>query len=66
MCVDPLVWWQTHEAQFPNVNFLAKQIFGILGSQIEIKRVFNLVKVLIALRCCHLQMENLDHIIIVV
>ncbi len=26
-CVDPLAWWWTHESQFPNVDFLAKQFF---------------------------------------
>jgi len=44
-CVDPLTWWRIHETQFPNVSFLVKQILGILGSQIEIERVFNLVGV---------------------
>jgi len=24
MCVNPLVWWKTHEGQFPNLNFLVK------------------------------------------
>jgi hypothetical protein len=45
------------------MGFLAKEIFGILGSQIETKLVFCLVGVLIALRHCHLQVENMDHII---
>jgi hypothetical protein len=31
-CADPLAWWWMHEGQFPNVGFLAKQNFGILGS----------------------------------
>jgi hypothetical protein len=31
MCANPLAWWKTHESQFPNVGFFAKQIFGILG-----------------------------------
>jgi hypothetical protein len=48
------------------VAFLAKQIMGILSSQIEIKWVFSLVGVLITLRCSHLQLENMDRIIIVV
>jgi hypothetical protein len=39
MCVDPLIWWWTHEAQFPNVNFIAKQFFCIFGFQIEIERI---------------------------
>jgi len=66
MCVDPFVWWQTHEGYFPNVVFLAKQILGIFNSQIETKMVFNLVGVLIALGCYHLEMKILDKIIIVV
>jgi hypothetical protein len=24
MCANLLVWWKTHEGQFPNVGFLAK------------------------------------------
>jgi hypothetical protein len=39
-----------YEGQLPNVSFLAKQILGILSSQIETKHVFSLVGVLIALR----------------
>jgi len=30
-----LQWWQKHEAMFPIVGFLAQQILGIIGSQIE-------------------------------
>jgi hypothetical protein len=45
------------------MSFLAKEIFGILGSQIETKPVFCLVGVLIALRHCRLQVENMDQII---
>ncbi len=30
-----LAWWE-HESLFPRVEFLARQIIGILGSQIEI------------------------------
>ncbi len=29
---SPLAWWKTHESQFPNVGFLARQILGILKS----------------------------------
>jgi hypothetical protein len=65
-CVDPLIWWRIHETQFPNVSFLVKQILGIPRSHIETKHVFNLVGVLIALRCYRLQVDNLDQIITVV
>jgi hypothetical protein len=57
--VDSFAWWKTHEGQFPNVSFLAKQVFGILKSQIETKKMFNLVGVLITLKRCHLlQVQN--------
>jgi hypothetical protein len=65
-CANPLTWWCMHEAQFLNVGFLAKQIFGILGSQIKIKWVFIFVGVLTTLRRYYLQMDNLDCIITIV
>jgi hypothetical protein len=48
------------------VTFLAKQIFGIRSSQIEIEKMFNLAKVLMSLQQHRLQMENLDKIITIV
>ncbi len=36
-CALPFIWWQLHETRFPNVSFVAWQILGILGSEIEIK-----------------------------
>jgi hypothetical protein len=59
-CVDPLAHWWIYETQFLNVNIIAKQILGIPRSQIETECVFSLVGVLIALRRCRLQMDNLD------
>ncbi len=41
-CANPLVWWQMHEGQFPNVAFLAKQILGVLGSKIETEWVMSI------------------------
>ncbi len=32
-----LLWWKEHEKKFPNVKFLAQQIFCILNSEIETK-----------------------------
>jgi hypothetical protein len=57
-CEDPLAWWYNQKRQFLNVAFLAKQIFNISRSQIEIEKMFNLVKVLMSLQQHHLQMEN--------
>ncbi len=36
----PLQWWGKHEIMFPIIGFLACQILGIVGSQIEIERIF--------------------------
>jgi hypothetical protein len=32
---NPLGWWRVHEAQFSYLGFVAQQIMGIVGSQIE-------------------------------
>jgi hypothetical protein len=36
-----LQWWTKHETMFPTIGFLVCQIFRIVGSQIEIKRIFS-------------------------
>jgi hypothetical protein len=33
-------WWAKHEAMFPILGFLASQILEIVGSQIELERIF--------------------------
>jgi hypothetical protein len=48
-CALPLIWWQLHETRFPNVSFVAQQIFGILESQIETKQIFIVARVLTSL-----------------
>jgi hypothetical protein len=40
---NPLQWWEKHESKFPIVRFLAKQILGIVGSQIETECIFFLL-----------------------
>ncbi len=40
---------------FPTISFLARQILGIVGSQIEIERFFSLAGILTNLRKCRLQ-----------
>jgi hypothetical protein len=40
--VQPLTWWKEHSMMFLHVSFLAMQIFGILGSYIEIERIFSI------------------------
>ncbi len=47
-------WWQKHESMFPTMGFLARQILGIVGSQIEAKRIFSLARILTNLRRCRL------------
>jgi hypothetical protein len=41
-CILPLTWWKSHELQFPNISFIARQIFWILRFQIETERIFSI------------------------
>jgi hypothetical protein len=50
---------------FPTIGFLAYQILGIIGSQIETKRIFSLASILTNLRRYRLQLENLENLIFV-
>ncbi len=59
----PFQWWQKHEAMFPTIRFLARQILGVVGFQIEIEIFFSLARILIDLRRCCLQIENLEKLI---
>ncbi len=62
----PLEWWAKHESLFPTMAFLARQILGIIGFQIEIEKKNSLVEIFTNLRRCHLQLDNLDKIILLV
>jgi len=53
----PLQWWEKHENMFPIVGFCAKQTLGIVGSQIEIEKIYSLAKILTSFKRC-LQLEN--------
>jgi hypothetical protein len=46
-CKDPLAWCKAHEIHYSYVGFVARQILGIVSSQIEGERVFSI--------CGHLQ-----------
>jgi hypothetical protein len=46
--------------------FLALQILGIVGSQIETERIFSLVGIFTNLRKCRLLPNNLDKIILLI
>jgi hypothetical protein len=46
-------------ANFLDMSFFAKDILEILGSQIETKWVFSLVRVLTTLKHCHLEVKNI-------
>jgi hypothetical protein len=59
-----LQWWQKHEAMFPIVGFLAQQILGVVGFQIE-SFFSSLVRILTNFRRCCLQIENLEKLIFV-
>jgi len=51
----PFQFWEKYENMFPPIGLYARQILGIFKSQIEMKRMFSLVGVLISLKKCHPQ-----------
>jgi hypothetical protein len=48
----PLERWAKYKFLFPIVAFFAHQILSIVGSQIEIERIFLLARILTNLRRC--------------
>jgi hypothetical protein len=50
----PLQWFVKHEAMFPIIVVWA-QTLRIVGSQIEIERIFLIIGILTNLKTCHLQ-----------
>jgi hypothetical protein len=60
-----LEWWGKYDSFFPIVAFLAHQILGIVKSQIEIEKIFSLANILINLRRCKLQKNNLDKLMFI-
>jgi len=52
-----------HGTMFPAIDFLAHQILSILRSEIETKRIFSLMGILITLMKC-LQLNNLEKLIL--
>jgi hypothetical protein len=36
----PLQWWEKHESMFPTFVLCVRQVLGIIGFRIEIKRIF--------------------------
>jgi hypothetical protein len=49
----PLEWWSKHQAMFPTIDFLVKQILGIVGSPIETIFLFFFASIL-NLKICQL------------
>jgi hypothetical protein len=43
---NPLLRWAKHETELAHVSFLIHQVFGIVGSQIKIKWIFNIASVI--------------------
>ncbi len=47
---SPLLWCEKHHFRFPIVKLLARQILGIVGSQIKMEHIFSLDENLTNLR----------------
>ncbi len=54
----PLTWWKDHADRFSTITFLAKQIVWITSSQIEIKKIFLVVRLFKSLWHCYLESLN--------
>ncbi len=61
----PFQWWEQQESMFRIVGFYARQILGIVRSQIGTKRIFSLTKILTNLKKCCLQSKHLEKLIFV-
>jgi hypothetical protein len=46
---SPLTWWVEYEKKFQIYYFFACQVMGIMGSQIETKKIFSMVMVIVGL-----------------
>lgn len=57
---SPLAWWRKHEKEFRNVAFLARQILGIVGSQVEIENIFSIAGVILSQQRRRLGINHLE------
>ncbi|KAG0556897.1 hypothetical protein KC19_11G087000 [Ceratodon purpureus] len=64
-CENPLAWWKDREVQFPNVGFLARQILGIVGTQVETERIFSVAGLITAVRRRHIGPDNLNKLVMI-
>ncbi len=62
---NPFTRWAKHEQWFPNLTYVSRQVMGIVHSQIEIERIFILVRVITSLKPCWLGFENLDKLVLI-
>jgi hypothetical protein len=62
---NPFTWWVKHEQQFANLIYFARQVMGIVGSQIKIERIFNMVGVITSLKRCRHGIENIDILVLI-
>jgi len=61
-----LRWWANRAMQFSHVSFLACQVLGIVGFQIETKWIFSVVGIITNLLQSKLGIDNLDHRVLVI
>jgi F0F1-type ATP synthase beta subunit len=62
-CKNLLAWWKVHESQFSYVVFVARHILGIVGSQIESERVFNIVGICTNMQWSIWGIQNLEMLV---
>ncbi|KAG0584835.1 hypothetical protein M758_3G242300 [Ceratodon purpureus] len=62
---SPLLWWKKHEKEFRNVAYLARQILGIVGSQVEIERIFSITGVILSQQRRRLGTDHLEKLVFI-
>jgi hypothetical protein len=62
-CKDPLAWWRAHEVHYSYVGFVVQQILGIVGFQIDVKRVFNIASICTNVQRFRLGIDNLEMLV---
>ncbi len=57
---NPSEWWKMHEVQFSYVGFVSWQKNLIVGSQIEVEKVFSVASICTNLQCFQLGIEKFE------
>lgn len=58
-------YWQAQESKFPTLGFVARAVYGVPASQIEVERLFSVAGHLTALRRASMADETLNELVMI-